>query len=242
MTQLTSWPSVTDSVDGLSGGTALDLALTNAMKSAIEALVHSTTNTTVSPKNAIDELVLARRNKSTLLALLSVSLDADGLLKSPLPSTLVETFGAGTGTGPVSGRIGSSGTSVGDAGSFGDLHLITIPANTLDADGDTLLIISFLHLATNGNTKTLGMYFGGDSMGSTTTTESNKSVMYLAAVKRTGASTQVGALLILVSGQSPVLVLSSLTRSLASANDARVMGGGTSANDVTAKQTTMLVL
>lgn len=84
MTQVQSvgWPAPTDDTgDGLSG-TIGDVAFWNTMRDAINSLVHSATNPTVTPANIIDEVVLARGSLGSLNTRLSVSLNNDGTLKA----------------------------------------------------------------------------------------------------------------------------------------------------------------
>lgn len=87
MTQI-SMPSLTDDTgDGLSG-TPFDEAYFTSLAAAIDTLVHSSTNPTVTPVNVIDEVVTARGSKSSLTARMDVATNADGTIKSSaLPSS-----------------------------------------------------------------------------------------------------------------------------------------------------------
>lgn len=82
MTLLTTWPTVTDDSGTKQDGTIFNQTLTNAMKSAIEAVVHSTTNTTTTPEDIIDEVVTARGSMPSLDARLDVALNEDGTPKA----------------------------------------------------------------------------------------------------------------------------------------------------------------
>jgi hypothetical protein len=74
------WPAISDDTGALTDGTIINLALFNSIKTAINNQVKSTTNPTLTPVDAIDEVVLARGSKATLTARLNVSLNADGTL------------------------------------------------------------------------------------------------------------------------------------------------------------------
>jgi hypothetical protein len=83
MTLLTGWPTlVDDSGDGTSG-TVVDKSVFDDIKAAIEAVTHSTTNTTVNPNDTTDEVVTARGNLASLNARLSGVVDDDGALITP---------------------------------------------------------------------------------------------------------------------------------------------------------------
>jgi hypothetical protein len=87
MALLSGWPTlVDDSGDGQSG-TVLDKSVFDTIKSEIEDQTHSTTNTTLKPKDIIDEVVTARGNAANLNARISGVIDADGALVTP--ATLV---------------------------------------------------------------------------------------------------------------------------------------------------------
>lgn len=79
MTLLTGWPSITeDSGNGTSGTILSKTTVFDVIKSAIETLIHSTTNPTVTPEDIIDEVVTARGNLASLNARMSGVVDADG--------------------------------------------------------------------------------------------------------------------------------------------------------------------
>lgn len=78
MTEISSSFLLTDDTgDGVSG-TKINRAWTTGLRSAINALVHSTTNPTTTPVNAIDWLEDLKGNKSTPNERLSVFIDDDG--------------------------------------------------------------------------------------------------------------------------------------------------------------------
>lgn len=85
MVLLTGWPSITDG-DKNTGTVINKTNIWDVIKSAIETLVHSSTNPTVTPAAAIDEVVAARGSKADLEARLDVITNADGTLKSGIVS------------------------------------------------------------------------------------------------------------------------------------------------------------
>src|SRR5574341_584733 len=82
MVQLTAWPGVTDDDGTGQYGTIGDKAWSDAARDAVEALIHSLTNPTISPASIIDEVKAARGSLGTLDGRLDVSLNEDGTLKS----------------------------------------------------------------------------------------------------------------------------------------------------------------
>jgi len=70
-----------DTGDGVSG-TIFNRAYFVALKAAIDALIHSSTNPTITPEDIIDEVKTARGSLSSLNSRLGVSLNADGSLVS----------------------------------------------------------------------------------------------------------------------------------------------------------------
>lgn len=91
MTLLTAWPSATNDDGSGQTGTIEDASFFNDMKSAIEALIHSTTNTTTPPKTTTDEVITARGSKSSLDARLDIALNEDGTPKSSAFTAYVAT-------------------------------------------------------------------------------------------------------------------------------------------------------
>src|SRR5574341_66110 len=82
MVQLTAWPAVTDDDGSGQYGTIGDKAWSDAARDAVEALIHSLTNPTISPADIINEVKAARGSLGTLDGRLDVSLNEDGTLKS----------------------------------------------------------------------------------------------------------------------------------------------------------------
>lgn len=81
MTQLSSALLPTDDTGDLTSGTSVDRAFFTTWRDAINTLVHSSTNPTLTPSAAIDELVTARGSMPSLDARLDVFLNEDGTPK-----------------------------------------------------------------------------------------------------------------------------------------------------------------
>lgn len=82
MTQLAFTSSYQDDDGTFEYGTIVNKAFFDAIQTAINALVHSATNTGVTPADVIDEVVAARGSKADLDTRLDVSLNEDGTLKT----------------------------------------------------------------------------------------------------------------------------------------------------------------
>ena len=77
-----AWPATADDGgDGLTG-TEVDVAFIAEMEDCINELIHSTTNTAVTPEDIIDEVVSARGGLLDLDTRLDVALNNDGTLKT----------------------------------------------------------------------------------------------------------------------------------------------------------------
>lgn len=81
MTEIT-WPAITDDDGTGQYGTPVDKAWTDAVETAINALLHSATNPTVTPADITDEVVTARGSLGALHTRMSVALNNDGTLKT----------------------------------------------------------------------------------------------------------------------------------------------------------------
>lgn len=77
MTQIT-WPVYSDDSGTLQDGTEIDAAFLDSIETGINALVHSTSNPTVTPAAIIDEVVDARGSLGSLDARLDVEHNEDG--------------------------------------------------------------------------------------------------------------------------------------------------------------------
>ena len=107
------------------------------------------------------------------------------------------TIAAGTGTAAstVSGVISVNTTAVGNVGGGqDDLMTYSLPANTLSADGKAIRITAWYSTASNGNTKTITLAFGGTTLtGTISSTFNNQLGIIRAVIVRTGASAQEAA-------------------------------------------------
>lgn len=71
------------------------------------------------------------------------------------------------------------------------LGTYSMPANAFDQAGRRVRIHASFHMATNGNNKTLKMYFGASVITSGTLTDSNKNAWFTMDVVKSGAATQI---------------------------------------------------
>lgn len=91
------------------------------------------------------------------------------------------------------GMIYGTSASVATGGGTTEQTLATysLPANALDAAGRRIRVHTAFHMATNGNNKTIKLYFGGSSISSGTLTDSNKNGVATLDIVKSGASTQI---------------------------------------------------
>ena len=89
MTLLSFTSGYADDSGDKSSGTVVNKAFFEAIETAINTLVHSTTNTGVTPEDIIDEVVAARGSLADLDTRLGVILNEDGTLKTQ--SNLIST-------------------------------------------------------------------------------------------------------------------------------------------------------
>lgn len=81
MTELSASLLLTDDTGDLASGTPVDRALSVSWRDAINALIHSSTNPTITPEDIIDEVVAARGGEASLsarLAAIIATLTASG--------------------------------------------------------------------------------------------------------------------------------------------------------------------
>lgn len=108
------------------------------------------------------------------------------------------TFYAGLQVYP-SGGFGPSGklytniasAATGAATTEQVLGTYSLPANALDIAGRRVRIHASFHMATNGNNKTLKLYFGASVITSGVLTDSNKNAWLTMDVVKTAASAQI---------------------------------------------------
>lgn len=71
------------------------------------------------------------------------------------------------------------------------LATYSLPANALDVTGRRVRVCTSWHMATNGNNKTIKLYFGASVISSGTLTDSNKNGVACLDVVKSGSSTQI---------------------------------------------------
>lgn len=136
----------------------------------------------------------AKGSAADLDARLDQALQASGLILDPYTKTLKHTAGTGTGTGPAGARINKNSTTVGTIADTTetDLHSYTLPANSLDEDGDICELVVWGDTANNANLKTITVYFGGTSFTLIAALAlQNQGWRLVLRVMRTGAATQI---------------------------------------------------
>lgn len=129
-----AWPTITDDTgDGVSG-TILGQTVTDAIRDAINGLVHSSTNPGVTPEDAIDEVVAARGSKADLNTRLSISLTAAGLLAVGGGTTIkrLEIGTVSVNPPSIAATTRSSATATISGVAVGDVVLM-IPPSGLNA-------------------------------------------------------------------------------------------------------------
>lgn len=83
----------------------------------------------------------------------------------------------------------TAGTSAGT--SEETLATYSLPANALDVTGRRVRVCTSWHMATNGNNKTIKLYFGASVISSGTLTDSNVNGVACLDVVKSGSSTQI---------------------------------------------------
>lgn len=71
------------------------------------------------------------------------------------------------------------------------LATYSLPANALDVTGRRIKVRCAFHMATNGNNKTVKLYFGASVISTGTLTDSNKNGWAELEIVKSGASTQI---------------------------------------------------
>ena len=71
------------------------------------------------------------------------------------------------------------------------LGTYSLPANALDTTGRRLRIRAVFHAATNGNNKTMKLYFGASVISTGVVTTSNANIVLSLQVVKSGSSTQI---------------------------------------------------
>jgi hypothetical protein len=101
-------------------------------------------------------------------------------------NTVIQNINSGVG-GLANAQTGSVGNT---STSETILEQWAVPANTLNAAGQSLRITCWGTTAANSNNKTIKLYFGASVITSGTLTDSNKNWTAQLIVMRTGAATQ----------------------------------------------------
>lgn len=136
MTQLSSGILPTDDPGDNTTGTKINRAWVTTLKSAIDTLIHSTTNPTVTPEDIIDEVIVARGSKSSLNARLSVMMNPDGtpISSAALNAVVAEVTAARNSEVDLDTRLDKLDTLL--AGAKGSAATIAARIdNTLEQDG-----------------------------------------------------------------------------------------------------------
>lgn len=102
---------------------------------------------------------------------------------------LVYPAGAFHAMGVLYSTIATAATGAGTSEQV--LGTYSLPAKALDLTGRRLYIRAVFHAATNGNNKTMILYFGGSSISTGVVTTSNKNIVLEMTVVKSGASTQI---------------------------------------------------
>lgn len=129
----------------------------------------------------------------------------------------VKAGGASTGiqpSGVISINTGSQATT---GTSEETLMSFSLPANTLNTDGRGVRITAWGTHATNGNSKTVTLYFGGTTLRARTGTDNGIVWRFDSLVFRTGAATQEGISEISYTGSAGTLQRSTPAETLSGA-------------------------
>lgn len=125
-----------------------------------------------------------------------------------------------------------------------DLKSYTLPADTLDTNGDKIVVEAVFELGTNTREKTVKMYFGGDEIASYFTnvylTSDTNKVKIRATIHRISASSQIADVEIYHYGSPSNVIapkISSLSKALGSTQVVKITGDNeaSASGDVTAK-------
>lgn len=95
-------------------------------------------------------------------ALLRARVTIDGIVTTGVVATGIVATGIDIGEARVGGTMYANGVFVANSGTTEtNLHVYTVPANTLVADGDKIVYEAYGVFAATGNTKTLRLYANG---------------------------------------------------------------------------------
>jgi len=102
-------------------------------------------------------------------------------------NALIQSINANVG-GLLNAQTGSTGTPANTTETT--LQQYTMPANTLTTAGQSIRVTCWGTTASNGNNKTMKLYFGASVISTGVLTLNNKSWRLVVTVMRTGAATQ----------------------------------------------------
>jgi hypothetical protein len=153
-------------------------------------------------------------------------------------------FSRGIDPAKIVSSIATVTTDVGNIGAGEDnLQTVSIPAGQLAADGDYIEFEFTIFVATNGNAKTLNLYFGSDNI-STWSTGGGSLIAGTTTLRgkiiRTGAATQeVNITYIPPSGSSINTIVGTTAQTLSGAITLKTTGTAVSDNDIISKTLTV---
>lgn len=163
--------------------------------------------------------------------------DATGYIRNPYSKQIVQTAGTGTGTGPIPLRVNVDTSTVGNgAGAETTLHTYTLPGNSLDADGDTVVYNSAGTIANNANAKVIKFEFGATSVTVFSDTGYANSVWQMDVfVTRTSATAQVIYIRLWREAGTIVNLTTTAAETMSGNIVIRCRGNGAGASDITQK-------
>jgi hypothetical protein len=192
-------------------GTNIDKAFVDALYEQIDDQCHSTTNTGIKPKTITDEVIAARGSKVSVDARLDIALSASGALLF---------------NGALNSQFADAATSGTDATT---LHTYTMPADTMDANGDRIIVRGGGTLTNNGNSKTFKILINAVTAASFAFTAASTQFTYDVSIVRTAPTTAYafGSCSIFVAGTSTFLVVSAAITGLSFVAAQVVLSQGT---------------
>ena len=110
--------------------------------------------------------------------------------------------GAYAASGVLDASVNTTAASTGANTTETDLHTVSLPANTLAANGQAILFQAAVTTADNTNTKTVRLYFGSTQLFSVGSANRAGAHLFSAWIVRTGPSSQVALAGIPMSGQT----------------------------------------
>jgi hypothetical protein len=115
------------------------------------------------------------------------------------------------------------------------LMTYTLPADTLDTNGESVRIRAWGTTASNSNVKTIKLYFGTTILVTDSGSISGDSWLFEAFVIRTGAATEDAIGEGKINGIAPIITHTEPTANTAGAITIKITGEGTATNDIVAQ-------